>query len=90
MDYKLYCGDCREVIKNEGIDLSRAVVVTDPPFNIGYGYRSYKDRMQEQEYLDMMIGFAKSPCVIIHYPESLYQIAVGGGYNSLQGNKLGV
>lgn len=79
MSQKLYCGDCRTVISAEGIDLSKVVVVTDPPFNIGYHYKSYKDRMAQREYVDMMIGFIKNPSVIIHYPESLYEMAVMGG-----------
>ena len=79
MSQRLYCGDCRTVISAEGIDLSKVVVVTDPPFNIGYHYKSYKDRMAQKEYVDMMIGFIKNPSVIIHYPESLYEMAVMGG-----------
>lgn len=78
-DCTIYNGDCREVLKNEGLDLSSVVVVTDPPFNIGYHYGSYKDRMADKEYTDMMVGFAKSQSVIIHYPEALYKIAVVGG-----------
>lgn len=78
MSQRLYCGDCRTVISAEGIDLSKVVVVTDPPFNIGYHYKSYKDRMAQKEYVDMMIGFIKNPSVIIHYPESLYEMAVMG------------
>lgn len=90
MSQKLYCGDCRTVISAEGIDLSKVVVVTDPPFNIGYHYKSYKDRMAQKEYVDMMIGFIKNPSVIIHYPESLYEMAVMGGGNSLQGSELDI
>ena len=85
----IFNGDCRDVIKNENIDLSSVVVVTDPPFNIGYHYRSYKDNMAESEYVEMMIGFIRNPSVIIHYPEALYKMAVRGG-NSLEGSKLGL
>ena len=34
--------DCEELLKNR-----KVVIVTDPPFNIGYHYNSYKDKMKE-------------------------------------------
>lgn len=43
-------GDCLETMKNisdESVDL----IVTDPPFNIGKNYNSYKDRMKKEEYI---------------------------------------
>ena len=43
-------GDCLETMKNipdESVDL----VVTDPPFNIGKNYNSYKDKMKKDEYI---------------------------------------
>jgi len=40
--------------------------------------------------VDRMIGFIKNPSVIIHYPESLYEMAVMGGGNSLQGSELDI
>lgn len=52
------------------------IVVTDPPFNIGYHYNEYKDNMEEDEYYEMLgFFFQDLPCVIIHYPENLYKIA---------------
>jgi len=89
-DCTLFNGDCREVISKESINLSSVVVVTDPPFNIGYHYKSYKDRMAENEYLNMMADFIKNPSVIIHYPEALYRISGRGGGISLQGSKLDI
>ena len=52
------------------------VVVSDPPFNIGYKYATYDDKLEESEYLELMNNaFSKYPSVIIHYPEQLYRIA---------------
>ena len=53
------------------------VIVSDVPFNIGYGYASYKDSLPEDEYLDMLksVFLHDVPFVIIHYPEALYKIA---------------
>ena len=53
------------------------VIVTDPPFNVGYKYNSYKDNMKENDYYNMLSLFFKDyPSVIVHYPESLYKIAL--------------
>lgn len=76
-------GDCREVIKRrdflELIKGREAVIVTDPPFNIGYHYGTYNDRMKHAEYMSMLketisgLGF---PFVLIHYPEEVIALAV--------------
>lgn len=53
------------------------IVVSDPPFNINYHYKTYKDKIKENDYLDMIDKvFSKTPSVIIHYPEMLYKIAI--------------
>lgn len=47
-------GDCLEELKKlpeNSVDL----IVTDPPYNIGYKYASYKDTLSEQEYFDWQI-----------------------------------
>lgn len=52
------------------------IVVSDPPFNIGYKYKNYKDRMSEADYYDMIYFFFNAlPSVIIHYPEESFKIA---------------
>ena len=54
----------------------RLIIVTDPPFNIGYKYNSYKDNMDDEEYYDLLGEvFSPLPFVVIHYPESIYKIA---------------
>ncbi len=47
---KIYPGDCLEFMPkmpNESVDL----IVTDPPFNIGKKYNTYKDRMKKEDYI---------------------------------------
>jgi len=62
----------------ESID--NVVVVTDPPFNIGYHYNEYKDSMKDNEYYNMLINLVdKFPCVFIHYPEALHRISMESG-----------
>lgn len=53
------------------------IIVSDPPFNIGYHYNEYKDKLKNEEYMDMLKFFFKDyPSVIIHYPETLYSLAI--------------
>ena len=44
------------------------MVITDPPYNQGYSYNQYKDKMTEKDYIDLLSKIP-TPCVIIHYPE---------------------
>lgn len=56
-----------------------AIIVTDPPFNIGYHYNSYKDKLNEKDYLNLIYNVTEKmnvPYVLIHYPEDLYKIAI--------------
>ena len=53
------------------------IIVTDPPFNIGYHYKSYKDNMKENEYYDFLATVLKKYThVVIHYPESLHRYSI--------------
>ena len=75
---EIYNGDCREILKTikEKYKDNNLIIVTDPPFNIGYKYNSYKDNLKEQEYLEFMKElFIDVPSVVIHYAEDLYKIA---------------
>ena len=48
--------------------IPRGIVITDPPYNQGYPYNNYKDRMSEEKYIELL-SHIPVPCVIIHYPE---------------------
>ena len=75
--YKLYNADCRNVIKDIIDNVENPVIVTDPPFNIGYHYKSYRDNMKDSEYYKMLVQFREhAPVVMIHYPESLYRFSI--------------
>ena len=54
--------DFRDCIIPEGL------TITDPPYNQGYSYNQYKDRLSESDYIDLLSKIP-TPCVIIHYPE---------------------
>jgi len=72
---KFYNDDCLKVLDN--IDTKDMILVIDPPFNIGYKYNTYKDKLKHDEYLifiHKIVGhFDKF--VIIHYPEAMFKIA---------------
>ena len=48
---KILQGDCLELFKNIP-DSSVDMTFADPPFNLKKNYKSYKDRLEFQEYLD--------------------------------------
>lgn len=61
-------------------NINNVVVVTDPPFNIGYHYGKYRDRMREGEYFKMLNEIiCKFPSVVVHYPEALHKLSVISG-----------
>jgi site-specific DNA-methyltransferase (adenine-specific) len=77
---QLYKGDNLTVLNSLNIDYEQCIFVSDPPFNIGYHYNSYKDKMKQDEYYKWLISvFRTSKQVMIHYPEYLYHYAVISG-----------
>jgi DNA modification methylase len=48
--------------------IPKGITITDPPYNQGYAYNEYKDKMNEQQYIELLAQIP-TPCVIIHYPE---------------------
>lgn len=56
------------------------VIVTDPPFNIGYHYKGFRDRLPEAEYYAMLADITDGvPAVIIHYPEQMHKLSIAKG-----------
>ena len=72
---KIYNEDClvgMKRIPDKSIDL----VITDPPYNIGFKYNEYKDTKSEDEYIEMLREFQNMPLAIIHYPEETMKYIV--------------
>jgi len=65
----LYHGDGRAAGVVEG------VVMTDPPYNVGYHYASYEDRLSDTDYLSLLGVTCRAPSVVIQYPEPMFSIA---------------
>ena len=78
--------EINEVYQGEAIELLRdlpegltPILVTDPPFNIGYHYSGYSDRMRDEEYYSMLenaIAAVGGMAVIVHYPEALHKLSM--------------
>lgn len=54
------------------------IIVTDPPFNIGYHYDEYQDKVNETIYYNELAEMIKLGlgAVIIHYPEQLHRLSI--------------
>lgn len=67
----IYHGDCREIVPM----LERGLMVTDPPYNVGYHYDEHEDELPDVEYWDLLSDVVRMPLVFIHYPEALFPLA---------------
>lgn len=75
--FHIYNDDYRNVINEIIDDIDNPVIVTDPPFNIGYHYKTYNDNMSENDYYKMLSELRQyAPIVMVHYPESLYRFSI--------------
>ena len=54
-------------------EIPKGLIITDPPYNQGYNYNNYKDKLDEGEYIKLLSKIP-TPCVIIHYPEETINI----------------
>lgn len=76
-EIELLNADCNDVFFDVLRRYENVVVVSDPPFNIGYHYNNYSDKLPENQYFEMLgLLFGNTPSVVIHYPEALYRLAV--------------
>lgn len=66
---EIYNEDCRTAITA----LRPTIVITDPPYNVGYNYDVHIDKMEDWEYIEMLQTFERCPAVFIHYPEEMIQ-----------------
>ena len=72
--------NCMKVFQDILKEHDNVIVVSDPPFNVGYHYNKYSDSMQEKDYYDMLVNlFGQTPSVVIHYPEALHKLSVAMG-----------
>lgn len=73
---ELINGNSKELLHDILKRVINPIIVTDPPFNIGYHYNTYKDKLPEHLYITELGGvFKNCPFVVIHYPETIYKIS---------------
>ena len=77
MTIKLYCDNCQDILEDIIKECPNPIIVSDPPFNIGYKYDKYCDKMSDEDYFNMLTNiFSLCPSVVIHYPEQLYKLSL--------------
>jgi len=75
---KIICGDCIELlgkVKKPFADL----IFADPPFNIGYQYDKYKDKVKKDKYLAWTKDWMAA-CLNVLKPTGSFYIAIGDDY----------
>jgi DNA modification methylase len=67
----IYCGDCREVLP----EFRKAVVISDPPYNVGYHYEGYSDRLPQADYDELLSSTMRPSSVMLHYPADVFRLS---------------
>ena len=70
----IYNKNFKEIIKD--LDKNKTLIITDPPYNVGWKYDSYKDNLSKNEYLDLFKNFKGFKLVVIHYIEDIIEYIV--------------
>ena len=74
---RIYNDDAFELVHIIANECVNPVIVTDPPFNIGYHYRTYKDRVNADAYYEGLASiFTEYPSVVVLYPEALHRLSM--------------
>ena len=72
---KIIHGDCREVLPS--LDVKVDLVLTDPPYNIGFNYDGeFIDKLDAENYIELIGQFKDRPVVISQYPEEMMRYIV--------------
>lgn len=75
---KIICGDCIEVL-NKVSEPFADLIFADPPFNIGYKYDKYNDKVERNNYIAWMKDWM-SVCKKHLLPHGSFYIAIGDDY----------
>jgi len=66
--------DFREIIKD--LDINNTLIITDPPYNVGWSYDTYKDNLSDEDYAELFTHFKGFKLVVIHYIEDIIKYVV--------------
>ncbi|MBN2182747.1 MAG: hypothetical protein JW715_12615 [Sedimentisphaerales bacterium] len=75
---KIICGDCIELLGKAGEHFAD-LIFADPPFNIGYKYDKYYDKVKKKNYIAWTKEWM-SVCKHILKPHGSFYIAIGDEY----------
>lgn len=75
---KIICGDCIEILKDIEEPFAD-LIFADPPFNIGYKYDKYYDKVKSKNYIAWTKDWM-SVCKKVLKPNGSFYIAIGDDY----------
>ena len=76
MGGKIFNEDAYECLVDVANECANPIIVTDPPFNIGYHYGRFKDKVDDDVYFESLAQmFNEYPSVVILYPEALHRLS---------------
>jgi DNA modification methylase len=75
---KIICGDCIEVLSRADAPFAD-LIFADPPFNIGYKYDKYHDKVEGDKYITWTTDWM-SACKKVLKPTGSFYIAIGDDY----------
>ncbi len=75
---KIVCGDCIEVLSNVTEPFAD-LIFADPPFNIGYKYDKYHDKVKSKNYIAWTEDWMAA-CKRVLKPHGSFYIAIGDEY----------
>jgi site-specific DNA-methyltransferase (adenine-specific) len=75
---KIICGDCVEVLGGAGEPFAD-LIFADPPFNIGYKYDKYHDKVERNNYIAWTKDWM-TLCKKVLKPAGSFYIAIGDDY----------
>jgi len=75
---RIICGDCIELLGDVGEPFAD-LIFADPPFNIGYKYDKYYDKVKSKNYIAWTKEWM-SVCKKVLKPDGSFYIAIGDDY----------
>lgn len=87
----ILCGDCIEILRQAPAAFAD-LIFADPPFNIGYQYDRYCDKVEKNNYIAWTRDWM-SACLDVLKPDGSFYIAIGDDYAAhvrIIGDELGL
>ena len=75
---KIFCGDCIELLREVNEPFAD-LIFADPPFNIGYKYDKYYDKLKKKNYIAWTKEWIRV-CKKVLKPNGSFYIAIGDDY----------